>query len=119
MGVSTRTVGNHRPSSPRARRFMPAVGTWLVVMLAFAPALAQPRQVQLSGRVQWIAADKLMLILDGGLGVVPVNLTRVPLDQYQTLSPRDQIAVVGILSDDDRGVIGASVIRIPNGSEQP
>jgi hypothetical protein len=65
MGVSTRTVENHRPSSPRARRFMPAVGTWLVVMLAFAPALAQPRQVQLSGRVQWIAADKLMLILDG------------------------------------------------------
>jgi hypothetical protein len=119
VAVSTRRAENPRMSSPRARRFMPALGTWLIVMLVFAPALAQAHQVQLSGRVQWIAADKLMLILDGGLGVVPVHLTRVPLDQYQTLSQRDQIAVVGVVSDDGRGVIGASVIRIPNEGEQP
>jgi hypothetical protein len=34
--------------------------------------------------VQWIAADKLMLILQNGSGVVPVGLTRVPLDEYHT-----------------------------------
>jgi hypothetical protein len=103
----------------RVRRFLPALATWLVVTLAFAPALVQARQVQLSGWVQWIAANKLMLVLDSGLGVVAVDLTRVPLYQYQTLSQRDQIAVIGVVSDDNRGVIGASVIRIPDWGEQP
>ena len=66
----------------------------------------------MTGWVQWIAANKLMLVLDSGLGV-PVDLTRVPLDQYQTLSQRDQVEVIGVVSDDNREVIGASVIRVP------
>jgi len=112
MGVTTHKAEDPQVSPSRVRRFLPALATWLVVTLAFAPALAQARQVQLTGWVQWIAANKLMLVLDSGLGV-PVDLTRVPLDQYQTLSQRDQIGVIGVASDDNRGVIGASVIRIP------
>lgn len=112
MGVTTHKAEDPQVSPSRVRRFRPALATWLVVTLAFAPALAQARQVQLTGWVQWIAANKLMLVLDSGLGV-PVDLTRVPLDQYQTLSQRDQIVVIGVASDDNRGVIGASVIRIP------
>ena len=113
MGVSTHTTEDPHVSPSRVRRFLPALAAWLAVTLTFAPALAQARPVQLTGWVQWIAANKLMLVLDSGLGV-PVDLTRVPLDQYQTLAQRDQIAVMGVVSDDTRGVIGVSVVRIPD-----
>ena len=100
------------------RRFLPSLATGLVVALAFSTAVAQPRYVRLTGWIQWIAADKLMLVLDNGSGVVPVDLTHVPLDEYHTLSQRDQVAVTGVVSQDNRVLFGASVIRIPAGDGQ-
>jgi hypothetical protein len=44
---------------------------------------------------------------------MPVDLTSVPLEEYQTLAPRDAVTVLGTLSDDNRQVIGTSLIRIP------
>ena len=102
----------------RVRRFLTVLAAWLFVTLASGDVLAQTRLVELTGWVQWIAASKMMLILDNGSGVVPVNLTRVPLDQYQTLSQRDPITVLGVVSDDNREVIGASIIRLP-GQQAP
>ena len=101
-------------------RLLPGLVAGLIVALAFSPALAQPHYVRLTGWVQWIAGEKLMLVLDNGSGVVPVDLARVPLDEYRTLSQRDQVMVTGVVSEDNRGVFGASIIRIPDwGSWEP
>jgi len=96
------------------RPFVAGLATCLTVALASAPALAQPRYVRLTGWVQWIAGEKLMLALDNGSGVVPVDVTRVPLDEYRTLSGRDQVMVTGVMSEDNRGVFGASIIHVPD-----
>ena len=93
------------------RHLVPGFATCLIVALAFAPALAQPRYIQLTGWVQWIAGEKLMLALDDGSGVVPVDLTQVPLDQYHTLGGHDQVMVTGVVSEDNRGVFGLSIRR--------
>jgi hypothetical protein len=102
-----------RLAGTRMLRLLPGL-VGLIVALAFAPALAQPHYVRLTGWVQWIAGEKLMLVLDNGSGVVPVDLARVPLDEYRTLTQRDQVMVTGVVSEDNRGVFGASITRIPD-----
>ena len=74
-----------------------------------SPAAAQ-RYVQLDGRVQWIAGQKLMLMLSSG-GGVDVDITQVPLDQYRTLSQGDPVMVVGTVSRDNRKVFASTVMR--------
>jgi hypothetical protein len=90
---------------------VPGFATCLIVALAFGPALAQPRYIQLTGWVQWIAGGKLMLALNDGSGVVPVDLTQVPLDEYHTLKGHDQVMVTGVASEDNRSVFGLSIRR--------
>jgi hypothetical protein len=74
-----------------------------------APAAAQ-RYVQLDGRVQWIAGQKLMLMLNGG-GGVDVDIAQVPLDQYRNLTQGDPVVVVGTVSRDNRKVFASTVMR--------
>jgi hypothetical protein len=74
-----------------------------------APAAAQ-RYVQLDGRVQWIAGQKLMLMLNGG-GGVDVDIAQVPLDQYRNLTQGDPVVVVGTVSRDNRKVFASGVMR--------
>src|SRR5262249_49138118 len=113
-GILDMLAANRAPVGPlRVQRISAALALWLIVVLASCPALAQARPVELTGYVQWIAANRLMLILRDGSGVVAVDLTRVPLDQYQTLSQRDPVAVLGVVSDDNRRLIGTSIIRFP------
>jgi hypothetical protein len=66
--------------------------------------------VELDGRVQWIAGQKLMLLLNGG-GGVDVDITRVPLDQYRMLTQGDPVVVVGTVSRDNRRVFASAVMR--------
>jgi len=103
-----------RPAGTRMLRLLPGLAAGFIVALAFAPALAQPHYVRLTGWVQWIAGEKLMLVLDNGSGVVPVDLAQVPLDEYRSLTQRDQVMVTGVVSEDNRGVFGASITRIPD-----
>ena len=103
-----------RPAGKRMLWLLPGLVAGLIVALAFAPVLAQPHYVRLTGWVQWIAGEKLMLVLDNGSGVVPVDLARVPLDEYRTLTQRDQVMVTGVVSEDNRGVFGSSIIRLPD-----
>jgi hypothetical protein len=95
-------------------RLLPGLVAGLVVALAVAPGVAQPHYVRLTGWVQWIAGEKLMLVLDDRSGIVPVDLARVPLDEYRTLSQRDQVVVTGVVSEDNRGVFGTSIVRVPD-----
>ena len=101
-----------RPVGKQMLRLLPGLVAGLILALSFSPALAQPHYVRLTGWVQWIAGEKLMLVLDNGSGVVPVDLARVPLDQYRTLTQRDQVVVTGVVSEDNRGVFGSSIIRL-------
>jgi hypothetical protein len=88
-----------------------AGGTIAVVLLtAIGPTAAQGRYVQLAGQVQWIAGQKLMLLTDGG-GGVDVDIARVPLDQYRTLTQGDRVIVGGTVSPDNRRVFANVVAR--------
>lgn len=80
----------------------------LVLAGALAPAVAQGRYVRLDGSVQWVAADKMQLILDNGASVA-IDLTQVPQDQYRTLRARDRVSVIGVVSADNRRVLATSV----------
>ena len=85
----------------------------LVLISLIAPGVAQAqRYLQIEGWVQWVAADRMQLVLDNGLSV-SVDLTRVPQSQYQGLGPgqRDRVAVVGYIAPDNRRFIASSVER--------
>jgi hypothetical protein len=47
---------------------------------ALSPAVAQVKTVQVAGRVQWIAAGKMMVIPDNGGLPVQVDITQVNQD---------------------------------------
>ena len=91
----------------------------LAVAGVVAPAAAQGQSLQVEGWVQWIAADRMQLILDNGLSLA-IDLTRVPQSQYRTLSQRDRVAVVGVVSSDNRRLIASSVTPSQSwGSQSP
>ena len=109
-----RTASRTRPLGGMIPRVAAALAACLVLALSFTPATAQLRYVRVTGWVQWIAGERLMLALDDGSGVVPVDLTRVPLDEYRTLSGRDQVVVTGVPWDDNRGVFGLWIVPLPD-----
>lgn len=95
------------------------VAMLLAVAGVVAPAAAQGQSLQVEGWVQWIAADRMQLILDNGLSLA-IDLTRVPQSQYRTLSQRDRVAVVGVVSSDNRRLIASSVTPSQSwGSQSP
>jgi hypothetical protein len=84
-----------------------------------APAAAQGRYMRLDGIVQWIASNKMQLILDSGPSV-SIDLTQVPQEQYRGLSQRDRVGVIATLSSDGRQILGLSITRVdPFGYEAP
>ena len=95
----------------KAMALLFAGGALAVVLLAaIGPTAAQSgRYVQLAGQVQWIAGQKLMLLTDGG--GVDVDIARVPLDQYRTLTQGDRVIVGGVVSPDNRRVFANVVAR--------
>jgi hypothetical protein len=102
---------------------MKPAGLTVAILLALAgvlaPAAAQAQYLQVEGWVQWIAADKMQLVLDNGLSLA-IDLTRVPQGQYRTLSQRDRVAVVGVVSSDNRRLIASSVTLSQSwGSQSP
>jgi hypothetical protein len=90
------------------RQLLTALVLALLVLGVSAPGETQQRQVQMNGRVQWIAGQTLMLMLDGG-GSVNVDLSGVPLDDYTKLRERDRVVVHGVLADDNRQVVATAV----------
>src|SRR5215475_5470130 len=85
----------------------------LVLVPVIAPGVAQAqRYMQVEGWVQWVAADRLQLVLDNGLSI-SVDLTRVPQSQYVGLGPgqRDRIIVIGHIAPDNRRFIAVSITR--------
>ena len=92
----------------------------LLLLLAtdFALVDTQARPVQLNGRVQWIAGQKLMLKRENAPSVT-VDLTRVPLDQHSPLAQGDPVRVTGALSDEGRRVVATAIERGERGPQAP
>ena len=86
-----------------------AVAVWTILLGALAPAMAQGQTVRVVGRVQWIAAEKMMVIPDNGGLPVEVDITQVGQDQYETLTEGSPVVVVGVVSEDGRRVIATSI----------
>jgi hypothetical protein len=77
---------------------------------AASPAEAQKRYVQLEGSVQWIAGQKLLLLPDIGTGI-NIDISQVPLDDYQTLTQGNRVIVGGFVASDNRKVYGTWIKR--------
>jgi hypothetical protein len=93
------------------KELLGALVLWLGILGAVAVD-AQQKSVRLDGRVQWIAGQTLMLMLDGG-GSVNVDLSGVPLDAYTQLRERDRVLVEGVLAADNRQVIATAITPRP------
>jgi hypothetical protein len=100
------------------KRFVIMAAAVLALFGAASPVWAQGRLVRLDGLVQWIAGDKMMLILDNGRSVA-VELAQVPQDQYRALTQRDRVTVEGTVSPDNRRVFARAVIRDSYSTESP
>ncbi len=82
----------------------------LALLGALTPAEAQKRYVELEGRVQWIAGQKLSLTPDIGTSI-DIDIAQVPLDDYRGLTQGDRVIVGGVVSSDNRKVYGTWVRR--------
>jgi hypothetical protein len=93
------------------KRCLVAVVVALVLFGAVAPGAAQDKVVSVQGRVQWIAAEKMMMIPDNGALPVEVDIKQVPQDDYRTLGEGDPVVVSGVVSPDGRKLIAMSIQR--------
>jgi cold shock CspA family protein len=62
-----------------------------------------------AGRVQWIAAGKMMVIPDNGGLPVQVDLTQINQDQYKLLTEGAPVTVVGAVASDGPRVIATRI----------
>lgn len=85
-------------------------GLWALLTAASIPAMSQPQSVRVDGRVQWISAEKMLLLPDLGLLPVNVDLRQVPQDQYATLAPGTRVVVNGAVSNDGRWLVASAVM---------
>jgi hypothetical protein len=81
-----------------------------LVAATLGGADASDREVRVGGRMQWIAGQAMVVQLDRG-GSLSVDLTRVPQQDYLLLTPNERIVVIGVRTQNGRGLIGRSIIR--------
>jgi hypothetical protein len=89
-----------------------------VLMGTLAPVAAQGQYVRMDGRVQWIAADTMMVLPDSGGIPVNIDLRQVPLDEYATLTQGTLVEVDGVISYDGHRLIATSVLLPRESAEQ-
>lgn len=58
-----------------------------------------------------LATNGMYSYVPQALWSVRVDLTRVPQDEYHTLTQGDLVTVTGVLSDDNSRVVGTSIER--------
>jgi hypothetical protein len=81
---------------------------------AVTSADAQERVVRVDGLVQWIGGLRMVLQTDTGPSV-GVDLASVPQSEYAGLVVRERVAVIGMVSADNRDIVGTSVVRADRG----
>jgi hypothetical protein len=98
-----------RRSTPTQLAFV-ALALAVLVAGGFSLTAAAERDLtRVEGRVQWIAAEKMMVVPRTGGLPLSVDLTQVPQDQYAGVLPGSRVSVEGVIADDARRVIATSV----------
>jgi hypothetical protein len=83
---------------------------WVLLIATSTPAMSEPQYVRVDGRVQWISAEKMLLLPSSGIVPVNVDLRQVPQDQYAALTPGTRVVVDGTVSNDGRWLVASTVL---------
>ena len=99
-----------RSHSGLVRTVVAVLAAWSVILGVLSPLMAQAKTVLVAGRVQWIAAGKMMVIPDNGGLPVQVDITQVNQDQYKLLAGGTPVTVVGAVAPDGPRVMIATSV---------
>jgi hypothetical protein len=88
-----------------------AIAVFIGALSFAAGAASQGNVVFVEGRVEWIAAEKMVVAPYTAAGAINVDLTQVDQDEYQGLVTGDSVAVTGTVSNEGDRVIATSVRR--------
>jgi hypothetical protein len=80
----------------------------LVCVLSVTAGAADDPPVRFEGRVLWIAGATLIVATDDSQSI-NVDLTHVPLDEYQRLRSNDYIVVVGTIPTEHNRIVATSI----------
>jgi len=89
----------------------------LMATLWIGVGAAEETPIRIQGRVEWIAAQVMVISLDGrvitagGPAAINVDLSQVDQDEYQGLVAGDPVLVIGTVSAARNRVIATSVMR--------
>jgi hypothetical protein len=82
-----------------------------VVLLLLAPqALGAQPLVRVVGQIQWIAADRMQMVTEGGESIA-VDLTEADQSSYRGLRNGDWVVIDGVISSDRRRIIAQEIWR--------
>jgi hypothetical protein len=80
----------------------------LLCVLSVTTGAAEVMPVRFEGRVLWIAGTTLMVATDDSQSI-NVDLTHVPLDEYQGLRSNDYVVVVGTIPAERNRIVATSI----------
>src|SRR5258707_10222524 len=80
----------------------------LLCVLSVTASAADDTPVRFEGRVLWIAGTTLVVATEGSQ-TIAVDLTHVPLDEYQRLQSSDYIVVVGTVPTERNRIVATSI----------
>jgi len=83
----------------------------LAAALSADRAAAQDIALRVAGRVEWIAAQ-VMVIAPPLATAIHVDLSKVAQDEYQGLTPGDEVLVTGTLAIAGNRIIATSIERL-------
>jgi type 1 fimbria pilin len=97
----------HRCDSLVSRSLAAVAAVALLCVLSVTASAADDTPVWFEGRVLWIAGTTLMVATDDQS--INVDLTHVPLDEYQGLRGNDYIVVVGTIPTGRNRIVATSI----------
>ena len=80
----------------------------LLCVLSVTASAADDTPVRFEGRVLWIAGTTLVVATEDSQSIA-VDLTHVPLDEYQRLQSSDSIVVVGTVPTERNRIVATSI----------
>jgi hypothetical protein len=79
--------------------------------LSVAASEAEGIPVRFHGRVQWVAGETMVVVLDDSPSI-SIDLSHVAQDEYAGLAQGDWVVVTGTVPDERDRVIATSVLRL-------
>jgi hypothetical protein len=99
-----------RPSVVNCPRGLVAALLGVVLLLLAPRALAAQPLVRVVGQIQWIAAERMQVVTEGGESIA-VDLTEADQSSYRGLRNGDWVVIDGVISSDRRRIIAQEIWR--------